>query len=351
MDDTQNTPIVVETAGTGLQTEIDKSAEDAIKAIANQFKAEKDAEIDAFVAGEGKTPGVEPKDVPDAAKVAAEVKKESTSEPIPPLEESDRGLARLVEREVALRERETAIKSAESRLADMERRFKALEARAIPEDVLSKMEYEPEAALKHLGLDPEHLVRQVIANRLGKDATPEMRQSIEFAQMKKKIAAQEQALAEHQRRVAEQQYVAEIHSGAREYVNKGVSEKDTPVLSTVAKANPDRVFREIMDEIAADARVRAAQDPYGQALPYSEAAKRVEARWAEFKSMIAPASPETKTNTQPQEIAPKPAQPTTSKVVSPPDRPRAPWLERRNEEEDGIRAALAAFRQSESSQG
>ena len=47
-----------------------------------------------------------------------------------------------------------------------------------------------------------------------------------------------------------------------------------------------------MDEIARDASVRAGKDPSGAVLSYEDAAKRVEARWSEFRALIsAPQDP------------------------------------------------------------
>jgi hypothetical protein len=315
----------------------------------NGGPSELDEAASAFIKEYAATPQDE---APDEVAPPVIEAKDETVAPVTPgtaapnTVEDPRGLERLVEREVALRERDTAIAAREARMAELEARA----AKALPDDILSKLEYSPEETLKAMGVDPEQLVRQVIANRLGDQADPSVKQTIESAKVRKEINELRATLAEQQRRAAAGAFVAQVEAGAREYVMKGVGE-NVPTVTAVAKANPDRVYREIMEEIAKDAQSRAAKDPNGDVLPYAEAAKRVEARWAEFKAILSPApapagNPTTTASTSNSTAIASGAK-TTSTTVKSPDRPIAPWLQKGQEEENGIKAAIAEYNRVE----
>ncbi len=311
----------------GGPSELDTAANDFIKELAAEYKAE-------------------PPAVEEAPVATAPPPQENTVTPPPEAPKpEDRGMERLVEREVALRTRESELSAREQRAQAMEERVKQLEAKAIPDDLINRFEYSPEEALTAMGLDPEQVVRQVIANRLGDKADPSVKHTIDNAKIKREINELKARLHEQQRAAAAQAFVAEVQAGAREYVNKGIGE-NVPTVAAVAKVNPGRVYQEIMEEISRDAGTRAAKDPSGDVLSFPEAAKRVEARWAEFKALVTPANPvpTPASTTSPAAIVPGAKAPS---VIKPSDRPIAPWLQRGDLEEDGIKAAMAEFNRSE----
>lgn len=325
-------------AYSGGPTELDTMAESYIKEFAKEFNA---TEVETAPV--------------DSAAPPTEQENSVAAPETPPVVEAkpeERGLERLVEREVALRTREQEISTKESRLAALEAEIQALKGRSLSDDLLQKAEYAPEEVLKALGLDPEMVVRQVIANRLGPDAPPEIKQTVESAQIKKQLNELKRELAEHQQRAQAAQFVAQVEAGARQYVEKGLSE-NVPTVAAVAKANPMKVYREILEEIAQDANVKTARGLGGDVLTYDEAAKRVEARWSEFKTYFAPPAPSTPTpaSTPVSQTtstgAPKPNPPATK----PPDRPIAPWLQRGEIEDEGIKAAVAEYNRLESQRG
>jgi len=313
----------------GGPSEVDRAAEDAITSISKQFDFSDAVETD-------------PVDTLEASPESA-TEQTNTVEAPKPGDVSDRGLERLVEREVALRARESELSAKERQFAELSARMKELEARAIPQDLSEKFGYAPEDALRAMGLDPDMIVEQVIANRMGKDAPPEVQGRIRDAGLRKELSELRNQLTEHQRMIAAQNYVTQVQTGAREYITRGLTEQALPTLSSVAKTNPERVYREIMEEISADARTRASGDPNGEALPYQEAAKRVEQRWAEFKTILSPGVQPTSTTG----TATAPPKAPSNPSVKPPERPIAPWLQRTETEEAGINAALAAWRKAE----
>lgn len=309
----------------GGASEIDSAADAFIKEAASKYKYEEPGEsVSAEVAPE----------------IKAEAQENTVAEP-PKVE--DRGIERIVEREVALRAKEQAIFAREEQMRGMEEKIKAMEARMLPPDLMDRFEYSPEDALKAMGLDPEQVVRQVIANRLGPEADPSIKNTVENSKMKREMAELRAELRNHQMRIQAQEFVTKVQTEAREYISKGTLEQDAPTVASVAKSNPDRVHREIMEEISRDAQVKAQRDPNGAVLSFDEAAKRVEARWSEFKTIFTPTNPaanQTSTPTR-EAIVPKPANPPTT--TKPPERPLAPWLQRRDVEEEGIKAAIAVF--------
>lgn len=343
---TENTQEIVVSSWQGGKTDIDNAMDAFIKETQAKFtdiedKNEQSTERNEVSAG-----------------AASEITPEQGTEGSPntveePKQPEDRGLERLVEREVALRSRESALEARERAMADVEARIKALESRALPEDMKNRWEYDPENAMKAMGLDPDMVVRQVIASRLGKDAPPEVQNTLESARIKKEMSELRNQLFEHQRMIAAQQYVAQVQSGARTFITSGLGQ-DVPTVAGVAKTNPERVYREIMEEISKDAASRAHAEPNGNVLPYEEAAKRVEARWAEFKALMVPTAAPNQSASQPQTgtTGNAPAQkPTTTPPVTPqikpPERPIAPWLQKQDIEDEGIRAGLAAYKKAQ----
>lgn len=321
----------------GGPTELDNLAESYIKEFAKEFN---ETELQT-AAPDPETPPSEQEN-----SVAPPVQPETP--PAPEAKPEERGLERLVEREVALRSREAEIAAREAKFAEMEQRLRELETKRVPDDWREKAEYAPEEVLKQMGLDPEMVVRQIIANRLGPDAPPEVKQTVESAQIKKQINELKRELAEHQQRAAAAAFVAQVEAGARQYVEKGIGE-NAPTVAAVAKANPMKVYREILEEIAQDANMKSARGLGGDVLSYDEAAKRVEARWSEFKTYFAPAAPSGSQTTPTPASTPAPAanaqgaNKPTPPVTKPPDRPIAPWLQHRADEDEGIKAAVAEF--------
>lgn len=328
----------------GGPSELDKAVDSFITEMSTEFK-------DEALASEIEALDVAPADGASPAGESAPPEGNPAPAPEAPPAPEDRGVARLVEREVALRAREDSLSARESRAAELEAKIRELEARVIPPDLEQMFDTKPEEALRALKVDPDILVRQIIASRMGKTDDPQVKQVIADSKRDREIAALKQQLAERDRAVAAREFVTRVETGAREHVHKGLGE-DAPTVAAVAKANPDRVYREIMEEISKDAQVKMARGVGGDVLSYDEAVKRVETRWAEFRSLVAPAQaapatpPDASTKPEATNGAPvkkeSPVSPT-----KPPDRPLAPWLQRGDLENEGIKAGMAEFRKLE----
>lgn len=253
-------------------------------------------------------------------------------------------LERLVTREVDLKAKETKYAEWEAREAAYQTKIRELEGLIPRNDPNLEIGVDPVATLEAMGHDPDDIVRKIIAQRMGKDAPEALRAELKSTATEKRIRELELRLIERERQAAGQAFVAQIESGARKYVTDGVSEK-TPTISRMAKANPERAYREIMEEISKDANIRASRDPNGDVLTYEEAASRAEARLSELVGIFAPVA----STTQPSVNEVKKEPPVTNSV-KPPDKPLAPWLQRSDVSEDGIKAGLQEYRRAVSPQ-
>lgn len=272
---------------------------------------------------------------------------------------TERGLERLVAREVGLREREKDAETAKREVEALRARLSELEPRALTPELLDKIKLSPQDGLRAIGLDPDEIVRTALMEKLGDRAnTPEMRDMMEKVRLRKEMEALKAQVQEAERRNAAQAYHAQVTAGAQQYVKDvdGLS-KHAPTVATVAKTNPDRVFSEIMEEITRDAAFRASREPNGDIISFQEAAQRVDKRWSAMKALLGadltapsevnpgkPASIEPpKTNSE-AKIQPK-TPPTT---IKPPERPLAPWLQTSYDDEEALREAMLEWKRLES---
>lgn len=269
-----------------------------------------------------------------------------------PADPSERGLERLVAREVELRERENRLAGTEKEMEALRTYVRDLEARAFSPELLDKIKLSPTEGLKALGLDPDEVVRQALVEKLGDKAnTPEMREVLERTRIRKEMESMREQIRQNEYARAAQDYFNKIASGASTYVRDtdGLA-KHAPVVASVAKSNPERVYQEIMEEITRDATARRAQDPHGDPITYEEASKRVETRWNAMRALLGTPNPAAPAST------PKPNTPVVAKpdvktppvTAKPPEKPIAPWLQRNTSDEEAINAAILAYKQSES---
>ena len=321
-------------------TEIDTAVESFIADTKEEFRYEDPTETAVPVEAAPEVP-VTP-EAPVVPSALTEVKPE------------DRGLERLIAREMELRERETAFGREKAEVEAYRTRIKELEACAIPEDFHNKIKLSPSETLRSIGLDPDEIVRTALAEKLGDKAPPEVRDLMEKTRLRREMEALKAQVMEGERRQAAQAYYTQVANGAREYLGKAEEiSKHSPTVAHVAKSNPDRVYQEVMEEITRDAQVRAAREPNGNVMSYDDAVKRVESRWSAMKSLLIPQGPNPVDASTPQVAETKqnvaketPKSPPST--IKPPEKPLAPWLQATKSEEDAIRAAIDEWRRAES---
>lgn len=329
-------------------TELDTQVNEFISTAAKEFAIEEPSEsAPALETTESVSPAPS-----EPAPTAAPAPSGTVSDP------ADRGLERLVAREVELREREARLSGAEAEMAALKTRLRELEPRAITQEQLDNIRLSPAEGLRALGLDPDEVIRQALVQKLGDKADPQLKEMLERTRLQKEMMALKAQVQEAERRQAAQAYYASVANGAQGYLSK-VEElsKHAPTVAHVAKTAPERAYLEIMDEITRDAATRARQEPNGDIISYEEAAKRVEARWSGLKKMlgvdasgnpVSASTPSVPSAGPAPETKPNVGQKSGPAKVTPPEKPLAPWLRASKDEEDAIRAAIAEWQRSES---
>lgn len=317
------------------QPDLNSLAKDAIAEIEAEFaKADYD---EAMVSPDGEIPAEESPEVP--AEDAAPADEDEDFDP-----KQLRMFERVAQREQAASEREKAALAAEAKAKAAVEELNSLRGLKSTKELSDMFDLDPKGALVAMGKDPETMIRLLMADTIPADQLPEsLKKFKEGYSTQREIAALKAKLAQQEQVRQYQEYVNTVTSGAREYVTKSVGDS-TPTLAIVAKANPERALREIMEEISQDARSRAASDPNGEHLPYQEAAARVEKRMAEWKAMF-----EVKNGTP--GTAASQAQKPTEKLPpqsKPPQKPLAPWAKKSDDiYEQGIAEAVREFHRSE----
>lgn len=275
-------------------------------------------------------------------------------------EETDRGTERLVQREVELRLKEEGLKTREAKLQSVEQentqlRTQLAELQAkIPNDFFESLRSAPTETLRQQGYDPDHLVRVVLAEKLmkqGKEVPKELRDEIRAAEYEYKQKQLDQKHADLEQRIAATRFAEKVEGEARQYI-KAMSElkpefsKDAPTVARVAKADPERVFAEIMDEINRDANARR-REPGAQLISYAEAARRVEKRFGEMQRLFTgdPKANGTIAAETKSTSAATGASSKTKTAVKPLVKPRAKTNEEL--EKEGLEAALAEYKRVE----
>ena len=194
--------------------------------------------------------------------------------------------------------------------------------------------------------DPVTFVRLAMAQSLGDKAPPELQEFARDAARNTKIAALEAKLAQSERKAAEAAYFNTVSTEAQKYVNDPGTHKKYPTLAKLNVADSAFAHREIMEEIARDARERAAADPNGQHLSYEEAAKLVEKRAATWAKLLGNAP--TNTKPAPGQAATQGKKPNaTPPTTKAPARPLKPWEVKDDLQEQGFQEAMREFHRYE----
>lgn len=280
---------------------------------------------------EGDEPEAEAEDEGD---VLAPVEAEDDEDEDPKLA---RGVSRLVARELAAKERESAANEAVKKLEGLRAELAGYKGVKSVQELTSIASNDPIGAIKQLGHDPETFIRLAMAQHMGDEAPPALKEFARDAAVKREIADLRKQVQDRDRASAAAEYFNSVKAGAREYVTTKLG-KATPTLAALAGSDPDLVHDDIMEVIVRDSQSRAAQDPNGEPMTYEEAAKRVEARYARLAGSLG--GPKKKV-VAPQ-IGKKPVakSPPQSKPAA---RPIAPWLQKEDSFEDGINAALREY--------
>lgn len=337
--DPANEPMQVPSNATYVPENPLQGEQDDFTASLKAFNAEMEKEFYAKPDEPGETAGVEVESTDPAPEVPASAPEAEKDDPA-----VARGLDRLIAREIEIKSREDRVTQMEAQAKQSMAELNALKGLKSTKELQDLAQHSLTETMQALGQDPDTAVRLLLAERLvatGKQVPQELKEFARDATYKREMAQLRKQLEEKDRAASQNSYFNAVQLGAREYV-KTVGDT-TPTVKLVAKVNPDRVHSEIMEEITKDAQIRVAQDPTADLITYAEAAKRVEARWAELKNVI-------QTNaTDSTKLAPgaKTNQPPAAK---PPAKPLHTWqtpTKGKELEDLGIQEALKEFNKVE----
>lgn len=333
----------------------DQAISDVISEIEGEQAASARAEWEAEnPLAEGQ---VEPKQ-PGAEGQETKPEVEVSPKPDPALQH---GLDRLIQREVALQAREAQFAAQEGETARIRAELESLKSSVPTKDLVERFAHSPSEALKALGHDPATVVRVLIAEDLkarNQPVPPELQSFVEKAADRRELMALKAKMAERERQdeearsyqsaqAAAQQEFNILSLGGQEYVkthDKGQEWKQMPLLAELAKSNAERAHKEIMEEILRDARTRATADPNGKPITYQQAAGKVEARLADYRTLLSP----TQTAAQTPGTKAAANNPQTPPQSKPPAKPLAPWKLRDTSIEDqGLNEAIREFNRLE----
>lgn len=348
-------PIIAESELTYVppRQEADDGFDQSVRDVISEIEGEQHASQRA--AWEAENPA-DPSVPSPASESKPEVEAPAEPKPDPALQH---GLDRLIQREVALQARESQFAASESEIARIRAENETLKSSVPSKDLVEKFAYSPSEALKALGHDPATIVRVLIAEDLKARNQPvpaELQSFVEKASDRRELMALKASMAERDRRDQEaqarshataqaQQEFNVLSAGGVEYVKThgtGQEWKQMPHLTELAKSNAERAHKEIMEEILRDARTRATADPNGRPMTYADAARKVEARLVDYRSLFGPAQTAAKTSAQAA------ANPQTPPQQKPPVKPLAPWKTRDTSVEDqGLNEAIREYNRLE----
>src|SRR5512139_3092741 len=311
----------------------DPSAYDQFEAGAESGAGDEDPSyIEEEAAAEDPKPAFEePGDEPEA---------EDEDEPVVEDPKLARGIQRVVQRELAAKAEREAADRAIAEMKALKAELEQYRDLKSTKEIADLMDIDTVGALKAMGKDPDTIIKLALAQQLGDNAPAALKEFAREANTKREIAALRNQLAAQEQEKRAAAYFNTVQTGAREYVNT-LGDR-TPTLASVAKADPDYVRDEIMEEIVAEARKQAATNPDGEPISYEEAAKRVEARLSRVAKLL---KVQNSTNTAPK-IASKPGR--TPPTTKPAAKPIVPWARRNDSiEEQGLAEAMRIFEMEE----
>jgi hypothetical protein len=192
------------------------------------------------------------------------------------------------------------------------------------------LRYNPMAALKAAGVNPEVLAQFMVAEHAGPNAPVDFR--VQAALMPQLGAIQQSVrsdMAGLQARLDEYESRERLRA-YNESLNKfvdGVSDEKYPTIARAIKADRAGTLEDVINAVRDDARARAAEGQDGEPIGPEEAVKRVEARYAALAKRLAasvqtPAPSQNGGATTASKQAPPATMASLSRVTPPPARAR-----------------------------
>lgn len=286
--------------------------------------ADTEAAIRAEYADEGVEPEVVETAPPAAAAPVAAAPAPAAAPAAEPTPDMASVIAGMVRREAAAAAEEQA------------RRAAAPPEQPRYRDTLSREElyHNPVAALRSAGLAPEHLAQYLVAELAPQASTPEARARLQMApelhamreNTSRELGSMRQELESMRAQERARAYEQSLHT-----FSTGVSSDQFPLIGRFAKEDPDGLAQELLEVAQEDARMKYLRGESGQPLDATEAARRLEARYAGYQRRMGAQTPPA-TSTAPagstkSSAKPGPAATIASLSGAPPARPAGKTLE------------------------
>ena len=232
--------------------------------------------------------------VPD--EVADEVETVEPAAEVAKVEVVPTELDRTVAREAAVAAKE---KELEAKLAEFKR------AQSPNPDLLSVSELKKLAetdvpgVFAKFGLDKDHIMDVLIAEKLGDKAPPALKEKLRDYNLKREIESIRSERDNERRVSSAREYYQRVSGEAREYVTAGLDEKVAPTVSMVSKAKPDLVHSLVLSELDRDAREKVAKgETDGALLTYAEAVAKIESLFSVVAAAVKDANTVKTTSTK-----------------------------------------------------
>lgn len=265
-----------------------------------------------------------------------------------------RGLDRLVAREVELQRKDADIRARESQVAVMEREIAQLKTKNYGVDDFAQLvSLDPGEALQRLGVNPDHVINLYLAKKMGDKAPPELRQALQKAEDDKRFRELENKLAarDHQVQYADSQ--RQTAEEVRAYVS-GDLNGIAPNVAARLKSKPAALEKALLEEIRLDAveRLTRGEARDARVISAQEALIRLEKRLVDFLDDPSTTPAVVPANTTDSKVT-QGTNARQGEAAKPPvknRRPLRPWQaqDQADIEDAGIRAAVGEYRRSES---
>jgi hypothetical protein len=258
------------------------------------------------------------------------VEKETTPNP------EDEAIARVTAREAALAAKE---KELETKLSEYKKTTSNPDVVNLA-DIRKLAETNVSGVLDKFGLDKDHIMDVLIAEKLGDKAPPQLKEKLKDYSLRKEIEAI-RSERDNERRLNEaRSYYQKVSDEARSYVTTGLDEKVAPTVLKAVKADPDLVHGLVLSEINRDAQEKMARgETDGQLLTHAEAVSNLEKLFSKIAAAV-----------KNEEVAKTTSTKVTTKTTPPITRPKEsnkPVDEIAELEKKGLDSALRTFYKEE----
>lgn len=346
------TNVTVEDANTDTTDGVDDLHTSEFDKFISAFEAEQDDVLNqARLAGEVTDEDTEPSENDSGEKsTEAEGNSNQTKPDDQKKTGEEWGVERIAAKEREFKDREAKFETERTKFLDEKSRFERDRQNLInPQALVDALMVDTSGTLAKLGVDSERVMKSLLYSKLPDDhpSKGKLREELRDMETRREMNTLKEQLAARDREAAQREEYNRTVTDLGKYVDvlkgTGEHEKEFPTVSKVARANSEYLNKRILREIVDDARERYLRGETGDAMSYTDAARRVEEDLSVLSSVL---------NVKPQEntkgsVKPETKLPSVTSIKPvPPSRPRKE-LTIEDLEERAIANAVAEFAKAE----